>query len=183
MEKDIKSLYDEMSKIYGEGLPKQVAVNVLSHIPKTLDKDEDPYGQYVYLTQVYTYGEYNASLSLFDKCYESKIHSYGEKEELVYSYKPVVPGVIKEHKIRNNRGLFTHTTENISPKNLSYKSSNIYLIRRTIWDSLKYDKKMVTYTIYIYNHNNFIESSRKKQVEETIQGLKDSLNKSVEKGS
>lgn len=183
MKSDVKSLYDELSKLYGEPLPKQVVIDILNHIPKELSDDEDAYGRYVYLTQVYTFGEYRSSLSLFDKCYESRIHTYGEKEELVYSFLPVTPGVVKDLKIRNNKGLFNHTTETIAPGNLKYGKSNIYLIRRTIWDSLKYDKKMVTYTIYIYNHDNFIESARKKQSEETLQKMKESFNASVEKGS
>lgn len=183
MKSDVKSLYDELNKLYGEQLPKQVATDILNHIPRELGDDEDAYGKYVYLTQVYTFGEYSASLSLFDKCYESRIHSYGEKEELIYSYLRVTPGVIKDHKIRNNKGLFNHTTETTAPGNLKYGKSNIYLIRRTIWDSLKYDKKMVTYTIYIYNHNNFIEESRKKQSQDTLQRMKESYNEAVEKGS
>jgi len=173
---DVKSLYDQISKIYGENLPKQVVVDILGKIPRKLEEDEDAYDQYVYLNQVYTYGEYKSSLSMYDKRYYSPMHDYGEKEELIYSYRYVIPGLIKDHKIRNNRGRFNHESQSYEATHVDINRSNIYLIKHTIWDSIKFDKKMVTYKIYVYCHNNAIESQRRKEAETTLNGLKQSLS-------
>lgn len=177
----IKDLYDSIQKIYGQSLPRQVATEVARLIPKELSPDEDAYDKYVYLHGIYTIGEYMSSLSMYDKCYSSPMHQYGELEELLYSFKPVSPGLVKDHRIRNSRGKFVHTTETIEPKQLNITQPNVFLIKRTIWDSLKYDKKMITYSIYVYKHNAQVESQRRKQAEETLANMKASYEAS-EKG-
>ena len=177
---NIKALYDQISKIYGKNLPKKVVVDILHKIPKNLTDDEDAYDEYVYLNQLYTYGEYKSCLALYDKLYHSNIHDYGEKEELVYSYKPVIPGIIKDHRVRNDRGRFVHTTETQDAKKLDLNKSNIFLIKRTIWDTMKYDKKMVLYTIYIYVHNNAVENQRRLQAETTLANMKKSFEENMQ---
>ena len=185
MKSPVKALYDELSKIYTGRLPKHVAVDILSHIPKELGTNEDDYGKYVYVTQVYTASEYRSTLLLFDKHYCSPLHDYGEKEELLYSYRHVTPGLIKDHKIRNNRGRFEHTTDTLEPKIGITKASksNILLIKRTQWDSLKYDNVLVTYTIYVYCANAYFEVQRLMQAETTLANLKKELKEANEKGS
>ena len=173
---NIKALYDQISKIYGTNLPKKVVKDIMLQIPKELGTDEDAYDRYVYLNQLYTYGEYKSCLLLYDKLYKSNIHTYGEKEELVYSYKAVTPGIIKDHRVRNERGRFVHTTDTQDAKKLDLNQSNIFLIKRTIWDTMKYDKKMVLYTIYVYVHNNAVENQRKLQAETTLADMKKSFN-------
>jgi len=179
---DIKQLYDQISALYGKGLPKKVISDIMRLIPKKLEADEDVYDKYVYLNQLYTFGEYKSCISLYDKCYSSPIHSYGEKEELIYSYKKVDPGLIKDHRIRNDRGRFIHTKDTIEAKRLDQDVSNVFLIKRTIWDSMKYDKKMVLYTIYVYNHNNRAENQRKEQAKTALAQMKLSF-KVNEKGT
>jgi hypothetical protein len=179
---NIKTLYDQISGIYGK-VPKKVVSDLLKHIPKELESDEDAYDSYVYLNQLYTYGEYKSCLALYDKAYHSNIHDYGEMEELVYTFRSVTPGLIKDHRIRNDRGRFIHTTETLNPK-VERNKSNIFLIKRTIWDNMKYDKKMVLYTIYVYVHDSAVENQRKLQAETTLANLKKSFNESAanEKG-
>lgn len=173
---DVKDLYDSIQKIYGRSLPRQVVSEVARLIPKELSPDEDAYDKYVYLHGIYTFGEYMSCLSMYDKCYSSTLHQYGELEELLYSFRKVVPGIVKDHKIRNNRGRFVHTTETKEPKQINQTQSNVFLIKRTIWDNLKYDKKMITYSIYVYKHDEQMEAQRRKQAEETLANMKASYN-------
>ena len=183
MKQEVKTLYDEIQAIYDESLPKTVVSKLLALIPKQLGPDEDPYGKYVYLNKICTYGEYKASLLLYDKHYCSALHDYGEKEELLYSYKTVTPGIMKDYKIRNSRGMFNHTYDMQEVKKLDLNKSNIYLIKRTIWDSFKYEKKLVTYTICVYSHDSNVENQRKQQAETTLARMKDELRQASEKGS
>ena len=185
MKSPVKALYDELSKVYIGKLPKHVASDILHRIPKEIGANEDDYGKYVYITQVYTSSEYKSTLLLFDKHYCSPLHDYGEKEELVYSYRHVTPGLIKDHKIRNKRGRFDHITETLEPKmkNPRAAKSNVLLIKRTQWDSLKYDNVLITYTIYVFSANSTYESLRRIQSENTLAHLSQQLKEANEKGS
>lgn len=178
---EVKKMYDQISELYGKGLPRQVVVDLLSKIPTEIGPDEDAYGKYVYLTAVYTVGEYMSTLSLFDKRYHSLLHEYGELEELLYSYQYISPGLIKDHKIRNEKGRFIHTALNTDAKKVNPNVPNVYLIKRTSWDSIKSDKKMVTYTIYVYNQKSEKETERRRQVENTLGGMKKSMRSSMKR--
>ena len=179
---DVKTLYDQISEIYGRGLPKKVVSDITKLIPKTLEPDEDVYDRYVYLNQLYTYGEYKSCISLYDKRYSSPIHEYGEKEELIYTFRKIEPGLIKDHRVRNDKGRFVHTKETIEAKKLDQDVSNVFLIKRTIWDTMKYEKKMVLYTIYVYNHSTRAEIQRKEQAKTALDQLKITLTTN-EKGN
>lgn len=172
---EIKALHKELEKTIDGKLPKFVSERIHSLIPKKFRSNSQE--QYVFITQVYTSGEYKSVLSLYDKKYESRLHRYGLKEELIFSFRTVKPGLILDHRIRTPRGRFVHTKDIIDPLIGDSNVSNVMLIKRTEWDSHESDDIKESYTIFIYNRNNFIEASRVKSAQDTISKIKKEMSK------
>ena len=128
------------------------------------------------MNRLYTDGEYKSVLLLYDKIYESRIHQKGIKEELLFSYRPIVPGLLKDHRIRNARGLFTHTSEEAKPSKIVDKQSNIFLIKRTSWDSNLYDGYHYEYIIYGYKQDKKFVNEKQVESKIILKQLKDQLN-------
>ena len=62
---EIKALHKELEKTIDGKLPKFVSERIHSLIPKKFRSNSQE--QYVFITQVYTSGEYKSVLSLYDK--------------------------------------------------------------------------------------------------------------------
>lgn len=164
----------ELHKTLESYMEDEVPYCVTERIGKLLsDKhDSDDEKVYIHISRVVTAGEYRSALSLYDKKYESKLHSYGIFEELLFSYKKVIPGLIKEHRIRNSKGMFEQSKDSYGPTRICDKDNNIMLIRSTRWDSNKFEGKEVSYTIYIYSRNCKAENKRLENAKEAISKLK-----------
>lgn len=172
---EIKVLHKELEKTIDEKLPKFVSERIHSLIPKKFRTNSQD--QYVFITQVYTSGEYKSVLSLYDKRYESRIHSYGVKEELLFSYRSVKPGLLLDHRIRTPRGRFVQTKDSIEPAIFDQDSSNVMLIKHTQWNNHESDDIKESYIIIVYNRNNFIEASRTKNAQDTIKKIQYEMSK------
>lgn len=174
MEK-LKKFHKELTNLIDESLPRWVGSQILDSIPKEYNR-EDENAQYVYMTRLYTEGEYKSVLMLYDKKYESRIHQKGVKEELLFSYRPITPGVLKDHRIRNERGLFVHTTEEMKPSKIAPKQSNVFVIKKTMWDSNLYDGFRYEYTIYGYREDPKFINEKQIESNAILENLKNQLN-------
>ena len=174
----IKELHSQIEKLMGSKVPKCVSERIAELLPTGLPVNDEDEG--LFITQVYTVGEYNSVLLLYDKKYESRLHRYGTYEELLYSHKNVIPGRLKEHRIRSDRGTFNNSKDYGKKSKIEVNpDSNIFLIKRTEWDNLKYDGYKISYTIYIYNRNNFIEANRNRNMNNVISKAKEELAKGM----
>lgn len=174
----IKELHSQIEKLMNSKVPKCVSERIAELLPTGLPVNDEEEG--LFITQVYTVGEYNSVLLLYDKKYESSLHKYGTYEELLYSYKKVTPGVLKEHRVRSDRGVFNNIKDYGKKSKIdSNPESNVFLIKRIDWDNLKYDGYKVSYTIYVYNRNNFIESNRRENMKNVISKAKEEMTKGM----
>ena len=178
MEKKLKKFHKELEKTAEERIPLWVSKKLISLIP---ERDEGSTEDYVFISQVYTLGEYTSVVTLYDKLYKSPLHEYGTKEELLFSYRNIKSGLLKEHHIRNERGKFDDIQESIKPSNLTDKVCNVMLIKRTEWDSYKVPSKSESYTIIVFNKSNFVIESRKQELAQTINKAKEYNKKGPEK--
>lgn len=172
----LKKFHKDLEKMVdGESIPRYVSENILKSIPKEINRSDDN-NQYVYMNRLYSAGEYRSVLMLFDKVYESRIHQKGVKEELLFSYRPVTPGLLKDHRIRNPRGLFTHTSEDTKPTRVDEKNINIFLIKKTMWDSNLYDGYKYDYTIYVYKNDPKFENQKQIESNAILDRLRNQLD-------
>lgn len=143
--KEKKKTIELISKVYGKPVHYKLIKKLFSSIPTTLADEK-----HVEILTLKSYNEYKTYLLLYDKMYLGKSHDYGEKEELVFSIvRNIKPGLVKEHRIRNDRGIFKNDNEVIEP--CVEDTPNILLIKSHIWDSLKDESDKTIYTIVIYN--------------------------------
>ena len=169
LQKDLEKMLD------GEKIPKYVAENILKAIPKDYNRN-DEHEQYTYMNRLYSFGEYKSTLLLYDKKYESRLVQKGVKEELLFSYRPIEPGLLKEHRIRNKRGLFENVTEETKPSKITDKQSNIFLIKKTSWDSNTYDGYKYDYIIYAYKENMKFVNNKQAESNAILNDLRKQLN-------
>ena len=171
----INKFHKELETLIGEKIPKFVSRQILESIPKENNRTDEN-AQYTYLNRVYTFGEYRSILYLYDKKYESKLHQKGVKEELLFSYRPITPGLLKDHRIRNNRGLFEHVSEEIKPSKITDKNYNIFVIKKTSWDSNLYEGYHYEYTIYGFKADMKFINKQQAESQLVINKLKKDLN-------
>ena len=129
------------------------------------------------INRIYTYGEYLNKLTLLDKCYSTRIHEYGIKEELIFSLNKIFPGYCKQHRYLSNRGIMVNEKDLIEPKIISNKIENIFIIKETSWDYNIDDNKIINYMIHVYVPNTEYENTRILNAKQTIRRLKDELKK------
>ncbi len=174
MNRKLKEFHKELEKTAEERIPLWVTRKLISLIP---ERNEESTEDYVFISQVYTLGEYTSVVTLYDKLYKSPLHEYGTKEELLFSYRDIKSGFLKEHHIRNSKGKFDDIREDLKPSKLNDKQCNIMLIKRTEWDSYKEPSTRESYTIFVFNKNNFFIASRKQELAQTINKAKDYIKK------
>ena len=76
----IKELHSQIEKLMNSKVPKCVSERIAELLPTGLPVNDEEEG--LFITQVYTVGEYNSVLLLYDRKYESSLHKYGTYEEL-----------------------------------------------------------------------------------------------------
>ena len=172
---EAQELQKELESILEEEIPSYISEKIISLIPSEYKKCDDEV--HVKIDQVYSAGEYSSLLLLYDKSYESRLHSYGVKEELLFTYQDVVPGLLKEHKRRTNTGRFEKISEKCQPTKINSDISNIMLIKSTEWDTNIYDDKKVCFNIIVYNKDNYLELSRRQHAEKVLSEIKEIINK------
>ena len=165
MDVKLKVFHKELEKTADEKLPLWISRRILELVPIRPGQTTK---EYLFINQVYTEGEFASVLTLYDKKYDSPLHEYGVKEELLLSYQPVKPGLLKEHRIRNAKGRYEQTSETIAPQNINIKKTNVMLIKRTEWDSFKEPKTVESYTIFVFNRNNFVLEARSQELKGAI---------------
>ena len=165
MDVKLKAFHKELEKTADEKLPLWISKRILELVPILPGQTTK---EYLFINQVYTEGEFASVLTLYDKKYDSPLHEYGVKEELLLSYQPVKPGLLKEHRIRNAKGRYEQTSETIAPQNINAKKTNVMLIKRTEWDSFKEPKTVESYTIFVFNRNNFVLEARNQELKDAI---------------
>lgn len=129
------------------------------------------------ILKLQSYGEYFNKLTMIDKSYKSRIHDYGTKEELLFSFNSIIPGYYKYHKYLSRRGIMVTESDIKEPKVSSTRTENIIIVKETSWDSNINDSKSVTYYILFYVPNSEYEYQKACQAKETIKHLQDELKK------
>jgi len=165
MDAKLRVFHKELEKTADERLPLWISKRILELVPIRPGQTTK---EYLFINQVYTEGEFASVLTLYDKKYESPLHEYGIKEELLLSYQNVKPGLLKEHRIRSASGRYEQVSETIAPQNINGKKVNVMLIKKTEWDSFKDPKTVEYYTIFVFNKNNFVLAARNQELKKAI---------------
>lgn len=164
----LNAVHTQLESLMEEKLPCWVVRRINNLIPK---KDNSGQDVYIYINAIHTSGELISSLTLLDKKYESRMHQYGSKEELLFAYRDIKPGLILNHRVRDPiNGRFVQSNNRFEPVK-SNEASNVFLIKETEWNNYKYDGIKESYTILVYNHNDAIEEARKKNIDEVVEKL------------
>ena len=174
MSTEALALKKELEMVMDEQIPDYVSEKIIELIPSKYKNTEDPC---VFISQVSTFGEYRSLLLLYDKNYQSRLHNYGIQERLLFSYRDIEPGCIKDYRLRTLRGTFKTENDCFQASGLEADQSNIILIQVEEWDSNLYDGKKTTFDIIVYNQNNLFEQARKIQASTVIKNLKEELQK------
>jgi hypothetical protein len=173
---NIKDIHSQLEKLTNQKLPNWVSNRISNLIPAKSESGEEVY---IYTNLIFTMGELISNLTLLDKQYESRIHTYGTIENLLFSYHDFKPGLMLDHRVRNPKnGMFVQKRTSFEPIK-SPEESNIFLIQTKEWDSYKYDGVRESYTILVYNHNNEIEKQRLANAEQAIKKLQDEYSQTM----
>jgi hypothetical protein len=173
---NIKDIHSQLEKLTNQKLPNWVSNRISNLIPAKSESGEEVY---IYTNLIFTMGELISNLTLLDKQYESRIHTYGTIENLLFSYHDFKPGLMLDHRVRNPKnGMFVQKRTSFEPIK-STEESNIFLIQTKEWDSYKYDGVRESYTILVYNHNNEIEKQRLANAEQAIKKLQDEYSQTM----
>lgn len=137
---------DIIGELYGKRIDQNVVDRILERIPKKISNREN-----VEIITLRTLREYKTYLLLYDKVYTSRLHQYGEQERIIFSLvKGIEPGLIQNHRIMNNRGMFENHVNEYDAV-IPNDEPNIMIIKSSIWDNLKDEENKTIYTIAIYN--------------------------------
>ena len=135
-----------ISELYGREVDQSIVDRILERIPKKISNHEN-----VEIITLKNFNEYKTYLLLYDKVYTSRMHQYGEQERIIFSLVDnIKAGLIKNHRIMNNRGMFENYIEEYEAT-IPTDEPNIMVIKSIIWDSLKDGENKTIYTIVIYN--------------------------------